>query len=79
MIRRVLRHPVSEVCNDANALSPRAFFCFAARYAVLIILLFLSTIAAQAQFDTAEVLGSIKEGQGRAGPLPKFQIAIDWK
>jgi hypothetical protein len=74
VIRRVLRHPVSEVCNDANALSPRAFFCFAARYAVLIILLFLSTIAAQ---DTAEVLGSIKEGLGRAGPLPKFQIAID--
>ena len=68
MIRRVLRQPVSEVCNDANALSIRAFFCFAGRYAVLIVLLFLPTMFAHAQFDTAEVLGSIKDPNGASIP-----------
>jgi hypothetical protein len=64
VIRRVLRRPVSEVRNDTNALSPRAFFWFVGRYAVLIVLLFLSTMFAHAQFDTAEVLGTIKDPNG---------------
>jgi Carboxypeptidase regulatory-like domain/TonB-dependent Receptor Plug Domain len=68
VIRRVLRRPVSEVRNDANALSPRAFFWFAGRYAVLIVLLFLSTMFAHAQFDTAEVLGTIKDPNGASIP-----------
>ncbi len=35
-----------------------------ARYAILVVLLFLSTAFAHAQFDTAEVLGSIKDPSG---------------
>ena len=74
MIRRVLRHPVSEVRNDANALSTRACFRFASRYAILIVLLFLSTMLAHAQFDTAEVLGNIKDPNGAS--IPRATVVL---
>lgn len=63
MIRRFSLHPASETRNDMD----RAFArpgSFAARYAILFVLLLVSTMLAHAQFDTAEVLGTIKDPNG---------------
>ncbi|HEY6846614.1 MAG TPA: TonB-dependent receptor [Terracidiphilus sp.] len=68
MIRRFLPPPESEALNDPNASSTRACFRPAGRYAILVVLLFLSTMSAHAQFDTAEVLGSIKDSTGASIP-----------
>jgi hypothetical protein len=56
-------HPASASRNDTDGASSRASSC-AARYAILVVLLLLSTAFAHAQFDTAEVLGSIKDPSG---------------
>src|SRR5580698_5811731 len=63
VIRRFSLHPASETRNDMD----RAFArpgSFAARYAILLVLLLVSTMLAHAQFDTAEVLGTIKDPNG---------------
>jgi len=63
VIRRFSLHPASETRNDMD----RAFArpgSFAARYAILFVLLLVSTMLAHAQFDTAEVLGTIKDPNG---------------
>jgi hypothetical protein len=49
--------------KDANALSTR-IGCSSGRFAILVILLFLPASLAHAQFDTAEVLGTIKDPSG---------------
>ena len=63
MIRRFSLHPASVSRNDNDGASTRPR-CSAARYAILVVLLFLSTAFAHAQFDTAEVLGTIKDPSG---------------
>jgi Carboxypeptidase regulatory-like domain/TonB-dependent Receptor Plug Domain len=63
VIRRFSLHPASVSRNDNDGASTRPR-CSAARYATLVVLLFLSTAFAHAQFDTAEVLGTIKDPSG---------------
>lgn len=63
MIRRFSLHPVSANRNHADGASTRAGRC-AAPYCLLVVLLFLSSAIAGAQFDTAEVLGTVKDPNG---------------
>jgi Carboxypeptidase regulatory-like domain/TonB-dependent Receptor Plug Domain len=63
VIRRFSLHPASANRKIADGASTRARSC-AARNAILVVLLFLSTVFAHAQFDTAEVLGTIKDPSG---------------
>ena len=64
MIRRFLFPTLlSESRKDANAFSNR-IGCSSGRFATLVILLFLQALLAHAQFDTAEVLGTIKDPSG---------------
>jgi len=67
VIRRSSLYPALAGRNDADSTSTRASSC-TARYALLVVLLFLSTAFAHAQFDTAEVLGSIKDPNGATVP-----------
>jgi hypothetical protein len=63
VIRRFSLYPASVGRNDADGVSIRATSPLA-RYAILVVWFFLSTAFAHAQFDTAEVLGSIKDPSG---------------
>jgi Carboxypeptidase regulatory-like domain/TonB-dependent Receptor Plug Domain len=63
VIRRFSLPPASASHNDTDGISTRAG-SNTVRYAILVFLLFLSTAFARAQFDTAEVLGNIKDLSG---------------
>ena len=63
MIRRFSPYPAFASHNDTDRASTRNVIC-TARCAILVFLLVLSTALAHAQFDTAEVLGIIKDPSG---------------
>jgi Carboxypeptidase regulatory-like domain/TonB-dependent Receptor Plug Domain/TonB dependent receptor len=63
VIRKFSLTPASASRNDADGSSNEARCC-AVRCALLVVLLFLSTAFAHAQFDTAEVLGTVKDPSG---------------
>jgi hypothetical protein len=63
VIRKFSLRPASANCQDATRASTGVSNCVA-RYAILAFLFFLSATFARAQFDTAEVLGSIRDPNG---------------